>query len=437
MIRRFLGSVAGRFALAAMACVLLAVGILAVGVMLVGGDILVHILMVAGEEAASARGMFDDSIGPVVVAAAVGALVAAALLAVLVGRTLSRPIRRLDEAAHRISSGDLDARVPTDGPTELAGLASSFNRMAESLAEQEQLRRDFVANAAHELRTPLTNLKGYLEALRDGVIEPDRATFESLMEEAERLVRLSRSLDTLAEGDAGASAPELEAVDLALAVRTSVELARPSFEQAGLSLMLDVPPSLVARANPDHLAQVLGNLLQNALRYTPAGWPGVRPCHPKRRRRDGRRREYRRPNPGAGPAARVRALLPRREIARPSPGWRRHRPRDRARTGRGRRRRGRRRVARRPDPLLVQPAGDCPRLTRAEAPAAGRLLAGGKSPFPPMLVPASNPGARPGDGWRIASATRTEARPSDPLLPPMLVPASNPGAACRATGGQS
>jgi signal transduction histidine kinase len=271
MIGRFLGSVAGRFALAAMACVLLAVAILAIGVMLVGGDLLVHLLMVAGEEAAAARSMFDTSIGPVVLAAAAGALAAAAVLAVVVGRTLSQPIRRLDEAAHRISSGDLDARVPTGGPTELAGLADSFNRMAESLAEQEQLRRDFVANAAHELRTPLTNLKGYLEALRDGVIEPERATFESLMEEAERLVRLSRSLDTLAEGDAGAPAAPLEAVDLALAVRSSVDLARPSFESRRLALAVDVPATLVARANPDHLAQVLGNLLQNALRYTPSG----------------------------------------------------------------------------------------------------------------------------------------------------------------------
>ena len=74
--------------------------------------------------------------------------------------------------------------------------------MAASLEEQERLRREFIANAAHELRTPLTNLQGYLEGLRDGVIEPDRATFESLWDEADRLVRLSRSLDTLAEGDA-------------------------------------------------------------------------------------------------------------------------------------------------------------------------------------------------------------------------------------------
>ena len=74
--------------------------------------------------------------------------------------------------------------------------------MAASLERQETMRRDFIANAAHELRTPLTNLQGYLEALRDGVIVADRATYESLWDEAERLVRLSRSLDALAEGDA-------------------------------------------------------------------------------------------------------------------------------------------------------------------------------------------------------------------------------------------
>lgn len=270
MIGRFLAGIGGRVAAAAMACVLLALGILAIGVMMVGGDLLVHLLMVQGEEAANARAMFDGSVVPVVAAAAVVALGAAGVLAVAFGRRLSRPLRDLDIAARRISTGDLAARVPNEGPAELAGLADSFNRMAQSLAEQEQLRRDFVANAAHELRTPLTNLKGYLEGLRDGVIAPERTTFESLWEEAERLVRLSRSLDTLAEGDAAIHPVARESVDLADAVRSSAELARPSFEQRGLSLAVEVPPSLVARANPDHLAQVIGNLLQNALRYTPA-----------------------------------------------------------------------------------------------------------------------------------------------------------------------
>ena len=110
-------------------------------------------------------------------------------------------------AARRIAEGDYAARVPRDGPEELASLADSFNQMAASLERQEAMRRDFIANAAHELRTPLTNLQGYLEALRDGVIAADRATYDSLWDEAERLVRLSHSLDALAEGDAATTPP--------------------------------------------------------------------------------------------------------------------------------------------------------------------------------------------------------------------------------------
>src|SRR6476659_10184807 len=102
------------------------------------------------------------------------------------------------------------------------------------------MRREFIANAAHELRTPLTNLQGYLEALRDGVIEPERATFESLWDEAERLVRLSRSLDTLAAGDAGAIATVVD-LDLAATIRMAVDLATPAIRSAGLQLSVELP----------------------------------------------------------------------------------------------------------------------------------------------------------------------------------------------------
>jgi len=103
------------------------------------------------------------------------------------------------------------------------------------------------------------------------VIVADRSTYESLWDEAERLVRLSRSLDALAEGDAATSSPDLEPIDLAAAVRSAVELAQPAIERAGLKLSVAVPPTLPARANADHLAQVLANLLSNAVRYTPRG----------------------------------------------------------------------------------------------------------------------------------------------------------------------
>jgi len=143
--------------------------------------------------------------------------------------------------------------------------------MAESLEEQERLRREFIANAAHELRTPLTNLQGYLEALRDEVIPADRATFESLWDESERLVRLSRSLDVLAEGDARLEPRDLAPVDVVAAIRSVADLHAPAMALSGLAFDLDLPVSLMARAEPDGLAQVLGNLLQNAIRYTPRG----------------------------------------------------------------------------------------------------------------------------------------------------------------------
>ncbi len=177
----------------------------------------------------------------------------------------------MSAAAQRIAEGDLAARVEAQGPSEVASLAGSFNQMAARLEAQEQVRVDFIANASHELRTPLTNLQGYLEALRDGVVEPDRATFESLLEEVERLVRLSRSLDTLGGGEAASVPRAAVDLDLTALVRTALDLARPGLERAGIHVSLEAPPGLRARAEPDAVAQVMGNLLQNAARYTPAG----------------------------------------------------------------------------------------------------------------------------------------------------------------------
>jgi signal transduction histidine kinase len=263
--------IATRIALAALASAALGLLILALGVTLVGGQVFTDLMMKAGDTAEHARAMYDQSVSTVVIVAVVVAALASVGLAIVMARMLARPLREVGGAARRIADGDYAARVPREGPEEIVSLADSFNQMAASLEEQERMRRDFIANAAHELRTPLTNLQGYLEALRDEVIVADRSTYESLWDEAERLVRLSRSLDALAEGDAAADAGAIENLDLAMAIRAAVELALPSLERAGLRLSVDVPDSLPARANADHLAQVLGNLLSNAIRYTPAG----------------------------------------------------------------------------------------------------------------------------------------------------------------------
>ena len=268
--------IATRIALAALASAALGLLILALGVTVVGGQVFTDLMMKAGDSAEHARAMYDQSVSTVVIAAVLVAALASVGLAIVMARMLARPLREVGAAARRIADGDYAARVPREGPEEIASLADSFNQMAASLEEQERMRRDFIANAAHELRTPLTNLQGYLEALRDGVIVADRSTYESLWDEAERLVRLSRSLDALAEGDAAgttgaAGGSDLQPIDLAAAIRTAIELAQPSIERAGLRLNVVVPDALPARANPDHLAQVLGNLLSNAVRYTPAG----------------------------------------------------------------------------------------------------------------------------------------------------------------------
>jgi signal transduction histidine kinase len=224
-----------------------------------------------GASAETAHAMFDESVTVVLAVAIVAAGAAAVALATLLGRRLARPLGEIGAAARRIAAGDYGARVPREGPDEIAGLADSFNQMAVSLEAGERLRREFIANAAHELRTPLTNLKGYLEGLRDGVIQADEPTFVSLSEEVERLVRLASSLDDLAENDARSVPTETVEIDLVGAIRSAAELATPGMERTGVTLELDLPPRLEARADPDGLAQVLGNLLQNASRYTPAG----------------------------------------------------------------------------------------------------------------------------------------------------------------------
>ena len=269
--------IALRVALAALGAAVVGLAILAFGVLVVGGQTFTDMMVGAGDTAEHAREMYDASVTRVVLVAAGVAFAASVTFAVWLGRRLARPLAEVGAAARRIALGDYDARVPRQGPDELADLADSFNQMAASLAEQERVRTDFIANAAHELRTPLTNLQGYLEALRDGVIQADQATYESLWDEAERLVRLSRSLEALAEGDAAGGPPELVDLDLAAAVRAAVELARPAADRSGLELRVDAPERLVARANPDQLAQVLANLLSNAVRYSlPGGRIDVR-----------------------------------------------------------------------------------------------------------------------------------------------------------------
>jgi two-component system, OmpR family, sensor histidine kinase BaeS len=268
MTSRWTSGLGFRIAVAAIAVALLAVGIVAVGTLVLGSHAFLDLMTADGHPASESQAMFDESVGRVVVMGLGVAVLAAIGLAVLLAGRIAKPLSRVGLAAKRIADGDYRARVPREGTREVADLAETFNDMAAALEEQERLRREFVANAAHELKTPLTNLQGYLEALRDEVIPADRETFQSLWEEAERLVRLARSLDTLPDPATSGIRAELTGVDIAAVARAVSDLAAPGFAAAGLEFQLEVEPSLPVLADPDGLKQVIGNLLQNALRYT-------------------------------------------------------------------------------------------------------------------------------------------------------------------------
>ncbi len=264
---------AWRIALVGIASTLVTVGIVFVGIWAFRNE-LAHVVMDAmdqGESAEHAYAMFDDSVRELLFFAIGVAGVASILLAVVLSRMIARPLADIGAAARRVAGGDLGTRVPRAAPDELASLADSFNQMAAELEESERQRRDIIANTAHELRTPLTNLEGYLEAIRDGVIEPDQSTYESLLEETERLVRLARSLDDLALGDAAHKTAHPTEVDLAALMRAAAELTRPTFDARGLRLERRWTEPLPATADSDQFAQVLVNLLQNAARYASPG----------------------------------------------------------------------------------------------------------------------------------------------------------------------
>ncbi|MCI0584945.1 MAG: HAMP domain-containing protein, partial [Chloroflexi bacterium] len=200
--------IATRIVVAALVVVAVALAILAIGVLRIAADSFAALMVEAGDSAEHAGEMFQASVAAVFVLATVVAVVGAIILGSILARRIARPIERLAEAAQRTAEGDLRATAPLEGPAEVRALADSFNVMVDRLAEQDAIRRDFVINASHELRTPLTNLQGYLEALRDGVLPPDPATFDSLREEVDRLGRLAASLDLLAGAEDDRPVPE-------------------------------------------------------------------------------------------------------------------------------------------------------------------------------------------------------------------------------------
>ena len=200
------------------------------------------------------------------------ALGLAFLLSYLLTRRVLRPLVQMSDASRQIAAGNFSARVEAIRGDEIGELGEAFNRMSDSLERLEQLRKSMVSDVAHELRTPLTNLRGYLEGLSDGVISPDRATFEMLQQENLRLVNLVEDLGQLARADAARAYLDRRPVDLTDCIGEMLALYRMNIDdkQIRLSTRFADDASTVT-ADRDKLLQAVRNLIDNCLKYTPQG----------------------------------------------------------------------------------------------------------------------------------------------------------------------
>lgn len=204
--------------------------------------------------------------------AALGAAGLALLLGIFLARSVTRPVRDLTAAAHAMAEGQLGQQLAVRSKDELGQLTSAFNRMSADLERANLLRRQMTADIAHDLRTPLAVITGYLEGLRDGVLKPTPQRYEVLFNEAHHLQRLVEDLRTLSLADAGEltmnRAPEAPA-DL---LERLAQAFQQRAEQQKVSLKLQVEEALpIINVDPERIEQVLGNLVSNALRYTPEG----------------------------------------------------------------------------------------------------------------------------------------------------------------------
>ena len=215
---------------------------------------------------------FQRAVNEVLLIATIAATATAVLISSFVTRRIVSPIEEMTQASQRIANGRYDERVHVVGEDELGELAGSFNRMAHTLAQTEERRRQLIGDVAHELRTPLSSIRSVMEGLVDGVLPAEPATFLSVQNEVSRLQRLVHDLEELSRAEAGQIPLEMELVDPADLIHTATERLRPQFEDKGVQLSLDLAPDLPQLlVDAGRMTQVFLNLLGNALQYTPSG----------------------------------------------------------------------------------------------------------------------------------------------------------------------
>lgn len=237
------------------------------------GSLVVYPLVGSGPERASAPASFREAAALILGAAGLGIVFASIGVAWVIARRLTNPLRELATASRRIGAGDLSTRVVPPPDAEGHELGAAFNAMAESLGRSEALRRRAASDLAHELATPVTVLAGRLQALTDGVIEPDPEELAATRDAADEVRRLVLDLQELAAAEGAALQRTVEMVDLVEIARGSIVAARAHFAEAGVTLVgpADEAPRVAVAVDARQVGRCLANLLTNAATYTPRG----------------------------------------------------------------------------------------------------------------------------------------------------------------------
>jgi len=224
------------------------------------------------EVSLTALQLVTNQIGKYFAIGALMAVVAAIVLTYFLSRRILAPVRQLTVAAGQLGKGDFSQRVKVDEKSEIGDLADTFNLMAADLERDEKLRRDLVADVAHELRSPLTNVRGYLEAIRDGVMEPDEKTINTIYDETMLLSRLVHDLQDLSLAESGQLKLFCQPENVDDLITQAVSAMTAKYAARKISLTVEMEEGLPrVMIDLQRIRQVLLNLLTNALTHTPEG----------------------------------------------------------------------------------------------------------------------------------------------------------------------
>ena len=203
--------------------------------------------------------------------ASTGAFLVALLMGVLLARTLTQPLHALTQAAHRMAEGHLEQEVDQRSRDEIGQLAAAFNQMSRAVAQANTARRQMAVDVAHELRTPLTVISGYIESMRDGVLAPSPKRLAVISTEIEQLQHLVEDLRILSQADAGELKVTRRPMDPAAFLRNACATFEEQALKKGITLEADIPENIPPiTVDETRMAQVVANLVSNALRHTPS-----------------------------------------------------------------------------------------------------------------------------------------------------------------------